>query len=106
MKVDLFPQLRDILNSNYDPKGAYGPDPDKPGELKYVEGAEPTGSISLNAYHYAAFEQLCKTVKYKPEGNIQDLGGDAAMVTIKDLAAAIAKANQDTVVAVSVPDSE
>ncbi len=95
VKVNVLPNLRNILLSNFDPKGCYdGINPDQ--TLKYTPGGKPTGSISLNATDYEGFVILCRQVKYKPETEPIDLGGGGAMVAVADLANAIAKTTAET----------
>lgn len=104
-KVNLVPRLKEILDSNYDPKGGYVPDEKKPDTLvlkPWGPDHQPGGTISLNAADYECYTLLCRQVKYKPESEDQELGGGGAMVPVKDLAAALAKTTAETVVEVKV----
>jgi hypothetical protein len=113
-KVNLVPRLKDILNGCYDPKGGYVTSPDKLDasgnpvleQKPWGEGHQPEGFVSLSPQDYAAYTNLCTKVRFKPEGESQEVGGGGAMVAVKDLANCLAKTTAETEILVDVPVPE
>jgi hypothetical protein len=115
-RMNYMPVLQNLLDGCYDPKGCYvdeiikSKDDDgktvevKTGQLVFAPWSkdnQPGGEISLNENARAAFDNLCKTVGYKADDLIET-GGGGAMVKVKDLAAAMAKAGKETQALVDV----
>lgn len=96
-KVNVLPHLRDLLAGNCDTTL----DKDKKTLLN-----PPTGTISLNAQDFEAFEKLCAKTKTKPQMEIESLGARGAMVGVIDLYNAITAAGPDLEIPIDVEVEE